>query len=114
MNRNYRLTNSIDFKRVRRTGKSYAHPFVVLIKERNQLARTRVGVSTGRSIGGAVSRNRAKRRLREIMRKYIHQLEPGWDLIILARKPLLDADWDTLNQAVVDLLQRAGIVTNKS
>ena len=73
-----------------------------------------MGVSTGRSIGGAVSRNRAKRRLREIMRKYIHQLEPGWDLIVLARKPLLDADWDTLNQAVVDLLQRAGIVTNKS
>ena len=89
MQRKFRLTRSEDFKRVRRFGKSYAHPLVVLIvqtmtSEPRPVAfsdRGRVGVAAGRTVGTAVYRNRAKRLLREAMRTSYpkHRIRPRFD-----------------------------------
>ena len=59
MQRKFRLTRSEDFKRVRRSGKSYAHPLVVLIVQAHDQPRVKVGVAAGRTVGTAVYRNRA-------------------------------------------------------
>ncbi len=110
MKRRFRLKRSTDFERVRRSGKSYAHPLVVLIVSRNEIDRLRVGVSAGRSVGSAVARNRAKRLLRACMAEFIPDLPCGWDLIFLARQGLVDAGfWDT-RSAVEQLLKRAGFL----
>ena len=66
MNRRYRLTNSSDFQRVRRTGTSFAHPLAVLIVSPGNVAETRFGFTAARSLGNAVRRNRAKRLLRVV------------------------------------------------
>lgn len=110
MNRRYRLSKSTDFKRVRRTGKSYAHPFVVLIAKENKCHQLRIGVSAGKTVGNAVQRNRAKRRLRESIRTYIPCIQPEWDVILIARKGIVDADWSELQQAVGSLLERSKIL----
>ena len=109
MQRKFRLTRSTDFKRVRRTGKSYAHPFVVLVVQASEAPRVRVGVTAGRSVGGAVQRNRAKRLLREAMRPLLPQLLPGWDLILIARPALLSSSLQDIRQALTSLLRRAQI-----
>ena len=80
MQRKFRLTRSTDFKRVRRDGKSYAHPLIVLIALENQLSITRVGVTAGKSVGNAVKRNRAKRLIRAATRALHPQMATGWDL----------------------------------
>lgn len=110
MQRNFRLTRSTDFKRVRRTGKSYAHPFVVLVVQASDAPRVRVGVTAGRSVGGAVLRNKAKRLLREAMRPLLSQLDPGWDLILIARPALLTSTLQDARQALTSLLRRARIL----
>lgn len=110
MKRRFRLTRSIDFKRVRNQGKSYAHPLVVLVKLPSMGADLRVGFSTSRALGGAVQRNRAKRLLRELMRSFLPTLAPGWDLILIARSPLLTAPFQDLRLAVSGLLGRAGLI----
>ena len=69
--------------RVRQLGKSYAHPFVVLIKHPNHEDFSRFGVAAGRSIGNAVQRNRAKRRIREILRLHHPVIQPGLTLVCL-------------------------------
>jgi len=107
--RKFRLTKSTDFKRVRRLGKSYAHPLVVLIKQPNESDKIRFGVSAGRSVGNAVRRNRAKRRLRESVRPQIPVLQTGWDIILLARKPIASAKFAEIKSAVNHLFQRAGL-----
>ena len=112
MQRKFRLTKSTDFKRVRRLGKSYAHPLVVLIKHPTKIETTRFGVSAGRSVGNAVRRNRAKRRLRECVRPQIPILQTGWDVILLARKPMAQAKFADIESAVNTLLQRAGLYRN--
>jgi ribonuclease P protein component len=108
--RGFRLTRSNDFKRVRSSGKSHAHPLVVLVTLPATENALRVGVTAGRSVGGAVQRNRAKRLLREIMRELLPQIQPGWDLILVARQPLLTANFQQVQAAVLQLMQRARLV----
>ncbi len=109
MNRRYRLKSLTDFRRVRRTGKSYAHPLAILVTSPNQLAVSRFGFSASRALGRAVSRNRAKRRLRAATQSYIHRIKPGWDAILIARPPLIEADWPQVQEALSDLFQRADL-----
>ena len=113
MQRSFRLTRSEDFKRVRRDGKSYAHPLVVLIVQNNDQPRVRVGVAAGKSVGTAVIRNRAKRLLREAMRPYLASLASGWDLILIARPALVSATLEDTQRALLNLLQRAKVLTPK-
>lgn len=111
MQRRFRLTRSEDFKRVRRSGKSYAHPLVVLIVQKSDQPHIRVGVAAGRTVGTAVVRNRAKRLLREAMRTLIPKIASGLDLILIARAGLASASLEDTHQAVQNLLQRAQIIT---
>ena len=84
MNRRFRLTSSSDFKRVRRTGSSYAHPFVILIAADNDGQPGKIGVTTARSLRRAVDRNRAKRLVREAVRKNAAKIYQGWDVVLIA------------------------------
>ena len=108
--RNFRLTRSSDIKRVKKQGKSFAHPLLVLIKEEGIEGHVRIGISAGRSIGNAVKRNRAKRRMRASLNSYIDKIQPGWDLLFLARKPITDAPFDEVLAAEEQLLKRAKII----
>jgi len=109
--REFRLTRSEDFKRVRRDGKSYAHPLVVLIVQKSDQPRVRVGVAAGKTVGTAVVRNRSKRLLREVMRTLIPNIASGLDLILIARPKLAFATLEETQRAMQNLLQRAQIIT---
>jgi ribonuclease P protein component len=110
VNFRFRLTRSIDFKRVRNQGKSFAHPLVVLVKLPSSENRPRVGISTSRSVGNAIVRNRAKRLLREAMRPLLPLLAPGWDLVLIARSRLAVAEFQDVKKAVEELLHRADLL----
>lgn len=112
MKRKFRLTKSTEFKRVRQSGKSFAHPLLVLITQSNTQGTTQVGVSAGRSIGSAVNRNRAKRLMREAIEPFLLALPPGWSLILLARRPLLQAEPSQIQAALLQLLQRSNLLNN--
>jgi ribonuclease P protein component len=108
--RKFRLTRSEDFKRVRRSGKSYAHPLVVLIVQTHGQPRVKIGVAAGRTVGTAVYRNRAKRLLREAMRSLLPSIASGFDLILIARPGLASSTLEETRQALLTLLQRARIL----
>jgi ribonuclease P protein component len=105
--RQFRLTRSTDFKRVRRFGKSYAHPLVVLVVMPDEGARLRIGVTAGRSVGKAVRRNRAKRLLRSAVATFVPELPTGWNLILIARPAILQTPFQEIRQAIVELFGRA-------
>lgn len=112
MQRKFRLSRSEDFKRVRRTGKSYAHPLVVLVAQASEKTsrRVRVGVAAGKTTGTAIHRNRAKRLLREAARPLLPSLASGWDLILIARPALVTATLAETHLALINLFQRAKIL----
>jgi ribonuclease P protein component len=110
LQRQFRLTRSQDFQRVRRSGKSYAHPLVVLAVRANEATDVRVGVAAGRTVGTAVRRNRAKRLLRAAMQDLIDSVAPGWDLVLIARPALVASDYFEVRQALIGLLRRAQLL----
>jgi ribonuclease P protein component len=119
--RRFRLTRSTDFKRVRSSGKSYAHPLVVLYILSSDQSRMRIGVAASKAIGNAIQRNRAKRLLRAAMadlltetgngsEQYPKPVE-GSDLLLVARSPLPRANFSRTREALASLLKRAGLVS---
>jgi ribonuclease P protein component len=106
----FRLTRSNDIKRVRRSGKSYAHPLVVLYVLRSDDPGVHVGVSAGLGVGNAVKRNRAKRLLRAAMNDLLPVTSPGSDLLLIARSPLPAANVFQTRDALSSLLKRAGLL----
>ena len=112
MQRKFRLTRSEDFKRVRRSGKSYAHPLVVLIVQMHDQPRVRVGVAAGKPVGTAVARNRAKRLLREAMRSLLPNTASNVDMLLIARAALSGATLEETRQALLTLLGRAQLLTS--
>ena len=110
LKRSDRLKKRKEFLRVRQYGKSYAHPLIVLLVAPNEIHRTRTAVSANRYTGNAVQRNRIKRRLREIMRSLKNHIALGYDLIIIARKNAVEANFHDLHQAVEHMLYKAGLL----
>lgn len=113
MQRRFRLTRKSDIKRVRQEGRSLANAMLVLGYLPNQMNQNRAAVIAGRSVGGAVQRNYAKRRIRSVFQTLQPELNQGFDLVLIARKPMLDVEHRSVINGMRSLLQRAGIMKEK-
>ena len=81
-----RIRKHSDFiRRLPQTRKKRLAHFLIVIKP-NTWERPRLGLSVGKERGGAVERNRIKRRLREFFRRNKDRLPPSQDIIIIALK----------------------------
>ncbi len=110
MKRRFRLTRASDFRRVRRFGKSYAHPLIVLVTLPSEELTVQVGVAASRSVGNAVARNRVKRRIRSAVEGIYPEIRPGWKIILLARKPILAVEFQEIKAALSWLLKEADLL----
>jgi ribonuclease P protein component len=111
MYKKHRLRASADFERLRRQGQTVAHPLMVLSYLPNEQTQSRFGFVVGGRIGKAVERNRIKRRMREAVRLRIqkHEIAGGWDVALIARRPIKDASFQQVDEAIGLLLCRAGL-----
>jgi ribonuclease P protein component len=112
VNRKFRLTNSTDFMRVRRFGKSYAHPLILLVVFQAPDEKTQIGVVAGRSVGNSVRRNRAKRMVREAVRTLLYLIKPGWKIILISRRPILKAELSEIQDTLKKLFHKANLIRN--
>jgi ribonuclease P protein component len=92
------------------TGATRSHQLLTARFLRTGLETTRFGLATGRKLGGAVVRNRVRRRLREALRAMAPSFQPGWDVLIIARPAIVEADHRVLVDALRRLLQRGGVL----
>jgi ribonuclease P protein component len=104
------LSRPKDFRALQGDGTVRSHPLLAARFLRTDLETTRVGLSTGRRLGGAVVRNRVRRRLREVLRVLAPSFQPGWDVLIIARPAVVNASHDEMAEAVRRLLQRGGVL----
>ena len=97
------------FRRLYRKGKSAANATLAVYCRPNGTARSRVGLTVSGKLGGAVQRNRLRRRLREIYRLHEGLFTPGWDLVVVARSRAMEASYAELEQAYLSLAQKLGL-----
>lgn len=76
----------------------------------NDLKITRVAVIASKSVGGAVQRNRCKRLLRSRVNNNWAEMKQGVDILLIARKKLLEASPDEVDVSVRHLLGMAGLI----
>jgi ribonuclease P protein component len=102
------LRNSQQFRRVYEQGHKIHTPFFSAFFMRNDAGERRYGITVTRKIGCAVIRNRCKRRLREIVRKY--ELCPsypdGFDLVLNVKSELVEADFEQLQKSFARVISR--------
>jgi ribonuclease P protein component len=104
------LSRPADFARLQERGVARTHPLLVGRFVRTDLATTRFGFATGRRLGGAVVRNRVRRRIREALRVMAPSFQQGWDVLIIARTAIVGADHDALVGALRRVLRSGGVL----
>ena len=102
------LTKSGQYALVYKEGRSWVSSLVVMKALPNGLSLSRYGFSISKRVGKAVTRNRVKRLLREILR--LTPLEPGWDIIFIARPVAATTKYAELKKSVESLLSRAQLL----
>ena len=104
-----RLTRSGLFAEAYRQERRRAGRCMVVWLRHGDGAALRLGVVASRRVGGAVERNRARRRLREVYRRHRHRLQGDADVVLVARRGAVTASFAGLEEEMLDLLRRLGI-----
>ena len=104
--RSYRLTTRAQFREVYARGHRARSDSFTLFGLPNGLDRSRLGVTVTRKIGGAVKRNRAKRRLRELFRRNREELSPRMDIVINAHPAMVGSDYAGLELEFIQGMRR--------
>ena len=98
-----------EFRFTYRTGRQVGGGSFVLVTARNRKDKVQVGFSVSKKIGNSVMRNRAKRRLKAAFSPLLPRVNPGSNLIFIARSGSLTAPFMAIQKSMVTALQRAGV-----
>jgi len=107
MKRPFRLRSTQDIHQVRDAGKSFVDPLLVLVALENQGGKTRMAVVVNKAIGMAVLRNRYKRMVRAVFSHYLPDLKSGYDIVLIIRKRMKEAQHEDLMLSMRKLLNQA-------
>ena len=104
--RRVRLLRHADFERVYKQGKRhFAVHMTVFYLQREGEGGLRIGFTVGRALGGAVDRNRMKRRLREAVRLQLPKNSGAVDVVVNPKKSLLEAEFSDVVREIAKAFQ---------
>ena len=107
-----RLRRSEEFRAVWSDGQSWKHSFFILWALPNNSQNTRIGIVASKKVGKAVARNRARRLLREAVRHLYTNIQPGWDIVLVARSKLVKVKESEVESALHNTLHLAELYHN--
>jgi ribonuclease P protein component len=99
-----RIRRRAEFQQVYERGIRIHSRYSTVFVLANQKGVGRLGIAATRKLGGAVTRNRAKRLIREVFRR--NKLAPGFDVVVIPKRELLDASLNVLEADYRTLLER--------
>ena len=110
MSKIVKLKENYEFRRAYNRGKSVVCPYAVIYFFKKRSGGTRLGITTGKKIGNAVSRNRAKRVITAAFRGCLPQISEGYDFVIVARTRILTVKSTAVQTAFLNALKNAGVL----
>lgn len=110
LSRDQRLTRSALIREAYRQERSFVGRYMVLYLREGEDATLRLGVVSSKKVGGAVQRNRARRRLREAYRRCRAWFSGPFDVVLIARGYVLRASWPQVVHEMLELAAQAGLI----
>lgn len=96
-----RVLNRADFVKLNREGRKHHTAHFAMFFRKTGLAHSRLGITTSKRVGKAVTRNRTRRLIREVYRLHKAFFPPGWDILIAARKGAGDLDFWKVREEIL-------------
>lgn len=113
LKKSLRLTHPDDFARMRREGRVFRNPLLLLSVYPNDHQQNRYGIITNKRVGKAVDRNRVRRRIREVLRGHHPHLQAGFDVVIVANAKTPHADFHELVSVLGSLFRQSGLIISE-
>ena len=104
------IINNNEYRLVYKHGKYEVGRLCVLYRMPVAKQKTRIGFVTGKKVGGAVERNRARRLMKEVYRLNQHQIREGYHIVIVGRGPLKDATYERAEKEILYLLRKSKLL----
>ena len=108
------LKKNHEFKRLYNKGKSAASQCAVVYSRRNGSSENRLGITVSTKLGGAVQRNRVRRRLKEVYRLNEEMFVAGYDIVLVARMKSRYARFSDLEASVITLFRNLKLLRSTS
>lgn len=114
MKKRFRIKDNEEFQHIFKNGESFANRQLVIyyLIEANQ-NHFRVGLSVGKKIGNAVTRNRIKRYLRQSFQELEENIIPTLNIIVIARQPTKHMEYCEMKKSLTHLLSRKQLFLKK-
>jgi ribonuclease P protein component len=112
--RSIRVRSRADYLKIQRTGQKMGGRYLILLSMDNELPTSRFGITVSRKTGNAVTRNRVKRRIKELQRFNRDSVVPGKDIVIIATRKAPEATFERMKMEYTDLIKRAGLSRGSS
>lgn len=115
MKKQYRIKKESEFQRVFQEGKSKANRQLVayFLPQKNQ-THWRVGLSVGKRIGNAVTRNQVKRHLRRGVHELSEHISNDMDFILIARPDIINKDFFEIKHSIRHVMSIAGVINEEA
>jgi ribonuclease P protein component len=110
--RSARLRKHADYQRVYESSRRYSSQSMSYFFRKREgepeEAQPRVGLTTGRALGGAVERNRIRRRMRAAVRLHVSELPGKVDVVLHPRRTVLEMEFMGLEREVARIFASIG------
>ena len=107
--KSYRLKKKYQFAYCYRAGRSSAGKYLIVYAAPSKNRNVKLGISVSKKVGGAVTRNRTKRRIAEALRGQISNLNPNYNIVVVARQSAADATFASLFAELCSLLGKLNV-----
>lgn len=104
------LKENKQFRRLYAKGKSALTPYLVLYCRKNGRSVSRLGITVSGKLGNAVTRNKIRRRIREIYRLNEDKLQSGYDLVVVARVKAVYGTYGDLERSFLKLVKQLNLL----
>lgn len=105
------LKKNEDFERIIKNNKSYKNKDYIIYVEKNTSEFYHFGISVGKKVGNAVTRNKIKRQIKNIIDEKSYQ--KGFNCIIIVGKGIINRNFKEMKENLINALSKLNLIKEK-